>query len=391
MRVLIADDDPDFCAFALQALEGTEFEADDISADPTAAVVANAILILDEAACERRFAEGPHADQLVVASVPDGDVHALDRALLRGADDAFYKPIAPRALIARLTVAGHRLVTSPRAARSPRTCLEETLAAGTTGTLVIRGALHSGAIHVHDGGIAWVESAGRDVSLGVLLGRFGVSLDPDTALAVIAEARQTGQHFTEVLAEWGLVDRATARECLRSHLADEVATLLSDLNASALFMPYDRRRASSLSFSPADVLPTAALESGVVPASGSGTTRSQPTVPGLSMAALRGAIELTGCKAVMLMDRAGGRLAAVGSAIDNDFAWSLVHAMKASQQLLTVEEGALAYIARATDERRVLVAAFSLRDVSLGLARTSLNACCKRAAEGFPGFERSAS
>jgi CheY-like chemotaxis protein len=268
MRVLIADDDPDFCAFVLQALEGTEFEAEDISGDAAASFAANAIFILDEAACELRLADASRSDQIVIATVADGDVHALDRALLRGADDAIYKPLAPRALVARLTVARHRLITSPRTARSPRSCLDETLAAGTTGSIVIRGALHSGAIHVHDGAIAWVESAGRDVSLTVLLGRFGIALDPDTALAVIGEARQTGQHFTEVLAEWGLVDRAVARDCLRSYLADEVATLLSDLNASVLFMPYDRRRASSLGFLPADILPTpVVLESGVVPAS----------------------------------------------------------------------------------------------------------------------------
>lgn len=391
MRVLIADDDPDFCAFVLQALEDSEFDAEDISTNPAAALTANAIVLLDESACAARFAGPARTHQVVIASVADGDSDALQRMLLLGADDALYKPVSPRALLAHLTVARHRLASSAHRAHTPRSYLDEVLAKGSTGALVIRGTQLSAAIHVHDGGIGWVENAGRDVSLRLLLDRAGIVLDTETARAVLTEARATGEHFTQVLVGWALVDRDVARECLRSHLADELAVLLAAPDVTVLFLPYDPRRASALRFDPVDVLPPRVLESGITLAPGHRMQRALPTVPEFAMTALRDAAGLSGCHSVMLMDRAGARLTAAGTGIDNHFAWSLVHAMKMGQQVLTVEEASTAYIARALDERIVLVAAFALRDVSLGLARTSLNACCARATTTLLGIERSAS
>ena len=80
------------------------------------------------------------------------------------------------------------------------------------------------------------------------------------------------------------------------------------------------------------------------------------------------------------MHRGGSRLAAFGGAIDQTFAWSVVQAMNATQQTLTIEEEEAVFVARATDAGRVLIAAFSLQDVSLGLARALFNSCCARAA-----------
>lgn len=391
MRVLIADDDPDFCAFVLQALEGSEFDAEDISTNPAAAFTANAIVLLDESACATRFAKPARSHQVVIASVADGDSDALQRLLLLGADDAFYKTLSPRSLLAHLTVARHRLASSAHRAHAPRSHLEEVLAKGSTGALVIRGTQLSAAIHVHDGGIGWVENAGRAVSLRLLLERTGIVLDAETARAVIAEARQTGEHFTQVLVGWALVDRDVARECLRSYLADELAVLLAASDVTVLFLPYDPRRASALRFEPTDLMPARVFESGLTLAPGRGIARPPPTVPEFAMTALRNAVVLPGCHSVVLMDRAGGRLTAVGSGIDNHFAWSVVHAMKTRQQMLTIEEESTAYVARALDEGRVLVAAFNLREVSLGLARTSLNACCVSAATSLLAVERSAS
>ncbi len=391
MRVLIADDEPDFCAFVLQALEDSEFDAEDISTNPAAAFTANAIVLLDESACAARFAKPARSHQMVIASVADGDSDALQRVLLLGADDAFYKPLSPRSLLAHLTVARHRLASSAHLAHTPRSYLDEVLSKGSTGALVIRGTQLSAAIHVHDGGIGWVENAGRDVSLRLLLDRAGIVLDAETARAVLTEARETGEHFTQVLVGWALVERDVARECLRSHLADELAVLLAAPDVTVLFLPYDPRRASALRFEPMDIMPARAFESGLTLAPGRSIARPPPTVPEFAMTALRDAVGLPGCHSVMLMDRAGGRLTAVGTGIDNHFAWSVVHAMKSWQQTLTIEEESTAYVARALDERLVLFAAFSLRDVSLGLARTSLNACCVRATTSLLGIERSAS
>lgn len=390
MLVLIADDDPSFCAFVLQVLEGSDFEAHDVSDDAARLSTANAIVILGGTWCDRRLA-ALSGQPLILAALDEGDARGLERALLYGADDVIYKPISPRALLGRLAIARHRLLTASRPTRSAQKSLEETLLAGSTGLVVVRGSEHSGAVHVHDGGIAWVESAGREVSLNKLLGRFGVEIDREASIAVLGEARQTGKHFTEVLVDWGLVDAHVVRECVRCHLVDEIALLLDDPGAGVMFMPYDRARASVLSFAPDEILPSRPSESGIVPAPRSVAARTMQTVPSHALMALHGVAGLPGCVGATLMDRAGGRLAAVGEPLDTNFAWSVVHTMKGAQPSLTIEENNVAHIARPLDEQRMLIAIFSLRDVNLGLARTSMINCCTRAAEGTLVLDQAAS
>ena len=278
----------------LQTLEGSDFVAQDVSEAPAELVAANTIVVVGGSWTEFRLAGNSAGDQIVLAAVDDGDAGALERALLCGADDAFYKPISPRSLMARLAVARHRLLATPRIRRTPRATLLEALRAGDTGSVVVRGAEVSGTIHVHEGGISWAESAGHEVSLPRLVARVGVAIDDDTARAVMAEARQTGVHFTRVLADWGILDARLARECVRAFVADEVDRLLSDPGATAFFLPYDSRRASELVFPVDEILTATPAESGVVPAQSSHAARPLQTIPGHIMLALHGAGELPG-------------------------------------------------------------------------------------------------
>lgn len=380
MLVLIADNDPSFSAFVLQALESTDFEAHDVSDDTSLLAQAGGIVIAGGSFAARSLAR-PGTSVLV--AVPDGDFAGLEAALENGAEDAFFKPIEPRALVARLTVARRRLI----ARRRPVTtwgAVEEALAARATGLVAIRGKEHSGAVHVHDGRISWVESTGRDVSLSALLARLGIEIDADTARAVLGEARETGKHFTQVAIDWGIAHAELVHECVRGYLSEVATELLGEAQATALFMPYDRSRASTLAFPPRDILDQSRppMESGIVPTFSTQTRTVQHTVPTHALMALHGVSQLTGCQSTILMDRSGGRIAFTGEAIDNHFAWAIVHAMKGSQPSLTVEEDGIAHIARPLDEHRVLIGTFSLKDVNLGLARNSMIHCCNRALEG---------
>lgn len=378
MLVLIADDDPSFCSFVLQTLEGTEFEGHEVTSDPSALAQSDALVIVGGSFAREGIA--PHSGALVLAALGAGDDHGFELALARGADDAFFKPISPRALLDRLLVARHRLSLSRGGASSAWTCVDEVLAAKETGLIAIRGREHSGAIHCCDGGIAWADSTGREVSLSTLLGRFGIELDREVRSAVLHEARSTGRHFTKVLVEWGLVDADTVRECVRVHLAEVIAELLSDSRASALFTPYERWRASALSFHPHEVLGEmrSGLESGVNPLPASTPSRSwQHTVPSQALTTLHAVAELPGCRGATLMDRAGGRTSSVGESLDRSLAWAMVNAMTGAHSALTIEDGEMVHLARALDEQWVLVGTFSLRDSNLGLARNAMVHTCK--------------
>lgn len=390
MLLLIADDDPSFRAFVLQTLEGSEFEAHDVSDDPAMIASNDAIIILGG-----RFATEhlvPRNGSATLVALADGDTAALELALAAGADDGFYKPIAPRAFLARLMVARNRLARARCASSSAYNSVDSALRASGTGLVAIRGE-HSGAIHVHEGRISWAESAGHGVSLVDLLRRFDIPIDTEAAAAVLGEARDSGKHFTQVLVEWGLVAEDTVRECIRSYLAEIVRDLLRDARATALFMPYDRRRASSLSYVPHEVMPEPSPQpaSGVVPTSTGGGRRSvQHTLPTHALMALQGVAQLEGCRGATLMDRAGGRIAFTGEPLDSHFAWAVVHAMTGPEPSLTIEEEGVAHIARPLDAQRILIAKFSLQYVTLGLARNSMTQTCNRALEGTLVLTRAA-
>lgn len=386
MLLLIADDDPSFRAFVLQTLEGSEFEAHDVSDDPAMLASNDAIVVLGG-----RFVTGhlvPRNGSTVLVALTDGDTDALELALVAGADDGFFKPIAPRAFLARLVVARHQLARARCASTSAWNSVEAALRASGTGLVAIRGE-HSGAIHVHEGCISWAESARHNVSLAGLLARFDIPIDPEAASAVLGEARASGKHFTQILVEWGLVSADLVRECVRSYLAEIVRDLLSDPRATALFMPYDPRRASSLSYAPHEVMlePRPLPNSGVVP---NGTRTVQHTLPTHALMALQGVSQLAGCRGATLMDRAGGRLAFTGEPLDSHFAWAVVHAMQGPQPSLTIEQDGVAHIARPLDSQRVLIASFTLHDVNLGLARNSMTQTCHRALEGTLVLARAA-
>ena len=379
MLVLIADSDQAFADFVQETLEGSEFLTEEVSGNPARIATAGSIVLVGGSYTDLELSGAGAGDRYVIAAVDHED--QIERVLALGADDAICKPVSPRALLSRLRVARHHLIAAPRVTRTASRILEDALRERRTGTVVVRGSLFSGAIHVDQGGISWVEISGRPVSLGSLLARVGVALDPDTSAAVLGEARQTGDHFTRVLSDWGIVTAELGRESLRGYVADEVALLLSEQPAAALFMAYSASRASQLRFAPHEILPESVITSDLAPAVTSSIRALQP-IPEPVLTAMNATAALTGCTGATLVSRStGSRLASSGEALERSFGCSLVHTMGPQRQALTIEDDAVVHLARALDAQRVLIATFSLRAVTLGLARTSMTACCNRALE----------
>lgn len=379
MLLLIADTDAAFANFVQETLEGSEFLTEDVTANPSRFATPGSIVLVGGSYTDLELSGVGAGDRFVIAAVDHED--DIERVLALGVDDAICKPVSPRALLSRLRVARHHLVAAPRVTRTASKILDDALAEGRTGTVVVRSAAINGAIHIDQGGISWVEISGRAVSLVSLFARVGVELDSDTSAAILAEARQTGAHFTQVLADWGVVDAELGRECVRSYIADEVELLLSERPAAALFMGYSASRASQLRFAPREILPERLSTSDVVPALNSSIRALQP-IPEQLANAMHATAKLNGCLGATLVSRTtGSRLAASGEPMERNFACSLVHTMGPQRQALTIEEDTVVHLARALDSQRVLIATFALRTVTLGLARTSMSACCTRAME----------
>ena len=292
MLVLIADSDGAFADFVQETLEGSEFLTEEVSANPARIATAGSIVLVGGSYTDLELSGAGAGDRYVIAAVDHED--QIERVLALGADDAICKPVSPRALLSRLRVARHHLIAAPRVTRTASRILEDALRERRTGTVVVRGSLFSGAIHVDQGGISWVEISGRPVSLGSLLARVGVALDPDTSAAVLGEARQTGDHFTRVLSDWGIVTAELGRESLRGYVADEVALLLSEQPAAALFMAYSASRASQLRFAPHEILPESVITSDLAPAVTSSIRALQP-IPEPVLTAMNATAALTGC------------------------------------------------------------------------------------------------
>ena len=376
MIVMVSDADPLFSAYVIQTLHGTEFEArvyDDEGAILSALGVPAIVLVRAEALHDMGALPSRH---LAIAVVDERVEHGVENALSAGAEDVIVTPLESGKLLARLRVAKHRLAQPSRRVATTRDALEQELDRNATGEFVVRASDIAGSIHLLEGEISWASISTQPLRLADLLARAGVSVDSDTLAAVIEEARLTGQHFTDVLAQWGVVDAMTARACVQGYVSDTIAQLVADPQATTLFVPYPSTRASRLSFAPIDVMPAALAQSGIVPSPAVPRARRMPSPAPETIQAMTTAAELPGCIGVTMLDPATGSvIAATGVAVDERLAWSTMRAVGTLRRSISIEETEVVHIARAFQGQVVLIATFSLRQVSLGLARTSMNAC----------------
>lgn len=364
MRIVLLDHDSAFCAFVRQTLRGTEFvlDQDEIS-DPHEP----AIVLLG--ATQTAELSKARAGFSLVGLEADGAV-TVEQALQQGANDTFYKPIEPRALLALLRVARHRLLEA-HARHSPRALLRRALAEQVTGQLVVQSPRGAGTVDVHAGGIAWVERAGHVPPLRTLLSRLQIETTNELCNAILDEARSSARSFVDVLERWRIASREVIHECLRTHLADELRLLLGEPSAQAMLIPYDARRVRGPLFAPDEVLPHDVRRT---PPPSAESRPPMQTLPGHALEALRALSVVQGCKGASLINHSGSRIATLGDDIDGELAWSIAH-LQRLQPTVVVEEEGLVHFAQALDDTIVLVATFDASEVSVGAARHHFRHC----------------
>jgi CheY-like chemotaxis protein len=163
-----------------------------------------------------------------------------------GADDLLSKPIAPDLLLGRLRLAARR----PGKGTMPAEAIVQALLAARSegdGELLVRERDISARVYFWRGKIGWAQVSNESGSLVELISPVS-QLDPDTVRAVIEECQASGAPLTDVLVEWGLVDRSQLRTCLRAWIQRKLELIRGLSNAATLFMPGTREGAEDLSF-----------------------------------------------------------------------------------------------------------------------------------------------
>jgi DNA-binding response OmpR family regulator len=207
--------------------------------------------------CRRvRALQLAQAPYLLVVTVRSGR-HDVIAALNAGADDVLLKPVAPDLLRARLRLAALRR----RQAEAPSQVIARALLEAREqgdGELLIRDRELAARVYFCRHKVGWAQLSNESGSLVDLISPVS-PLDPETAQAVLEECHSRGLRLTDVLVEWGLLDRTQLRSCLKLWIARKLGLLLG-LNApTTLFMPGGPQHAEDLSFELSELLEPAQL------------------------------------------------------------------------------------------------------------------------------------
>lgn len=392
MLIVVADRDPAFRRHVERLLDGSELVPLSVAEpasvveelrDRRAAIVLLGIRGPTLATEELEMLEdlrtlGRHS--VVAALEPGADASLLESVLAAGARDALVKPVSADTLLRRLRVSLHHAAAGDRLAGAPRVVLREALDAGSSGRLVIRAQGGGGSVDLHEGHIVWTRSHDESTQLRELLARAELGHDDETLEAVLEEARRTDTHRAEVLARWGYLSGDEGREHVRAQLGEELGILLADARASALFVSTPATREWPWRFE-LDELdePTPSRVSQLAPALVDTRVRASFTEDRLALLVER-ASSLGGAMAVAAVDRTTGMVLQQRGepAIDAKLIWALLESLRAlgaGAREAIAETAQLACIARMVHPEVALVVSFSLRSVSLGLARASLATC----------------
>jgi CheY-like chemotaxis protein len=348
MRVVIAEDNP--IAQRLLAHTVAEVAGHDIVcvADGVAALatceeaVPPDVLVLDwempgltgPEVCSRvRALRLPIQPYLLLVTVRNSRKDVL-AGLNAGADDLLSKPIARDLLVGRLRLASRRPGKGTRPAGALVQALLEAKNEGD-GELLIRDRDISARVYFWRGKIGWAQVSNESGSLVDLISPVS-QLDPETVRAVIEECQASGAPLTDVLVEWGVLDRAQLRACLRAWIQRKLDLLRGLSNPTTLFMPGTREGAEDLSFELDEFLEPAQLRAPRLslppPSATSQQVRSWSEAFVLSdlpqpelTALLEQCMSITGLRAAALVDPLTGIcLGHAGMDLNPDIAWAMI-------------------------------------------------------------------
>lgn len=403
MKVVVADDDSvalRILAHSARSHAGTEVLA---VADGEAALAAchdaapPDVLVLDwempglsgPEVCRRvrglGLAQTPY---LLVVTVRSGrnDVIA---ALNAGADDVLPKPVAPDLLRARLRLAARRQARPEGASRVIAQALLEAGEQGS-GELLIRDRELAARVYFCRGKIGWAQLSNESGSLVDLISPVS-ALDPETAQAVLEECRERGLRLTEVLVEWGLLDRSQLRSCLKAWIARKLELLRGLASPATLFMPGGPECPEDLSFELSELLEPAHLErarASVPPPSSVVERAARSWADAFVMAdapapevqaVLQRCGQIRGFHAAAQVDPVTGLcLGHTGGELQPDIAWAMIQNLSVvgrqepAESCLVTTQAHFHIICRAHESRTLVYAVFHRSQTSLASAWVEL-------------------
>ena len=321
-------------------------------------------------------ARGAHVVAVVSPDHKDNALAAADE----GADDIFLTPgtlhgFAVRALLAAHSAARRRAAPWFR----PRSVLHEALAHATGGEVIVRGRAGAIRVLVSHGRIAWVHD---DADRGALLERLrtcGVNVTAEELASVVAECQATGQHLTEVMAQWGIAEAQAVRDATRAILDGRLKRALSEEDCAALFIPSQWRETPRLGFTSEEL----GVSRATVPPRGQALRRVPGPVPSAEQVArvdavVREVLTIDGCVAAAGLHYGAAAIVSwAGDAERLTLAWTLGAAL---DELADSGADVLAcsanccHLARSIPAERdcFVYGAFDLSGTSVALARRSL-------------------
>ena len=228
-----------------------------------------------------------------------------------------------------------------------------------------------------------------------ILKRAGIEFDGELVDALKQEARTSGAHFMDVLVQWGMLERARARETLREIVLEQVKLVLELPDAAALFLPRSRPRqiSETLSFEARGVTnkpsPTEPPAWAIPPAPES---RRMSAFATSTLADLVDTVLRTeGALSAAVLQRAGGVcLYQAGAPLDADVAWSQGGALAAlgkdGEEVLAATGDRL-FVTRAfrSAPALMLFVSFDARAITMGLARAATGLVAARPIADPPG------
>lgn len=170
--------------------------------------------------------------------------------LAAGADDMLSKPVPPELLIARLGVARRR--PRPGAAKNAVSAAFQEASATGDGELIVRDADVSARIYFRQGKVGWVHMSDESSTLVDILAP-AAKIDLETASAIVEECRVTDRTFGIVLEEWGLVERARLRECLKIWFTRRLAIIQQFTQPETLFLGHPVEYSGDMLFTLAEL------------------------------------------------------------------------------------------------------------------------------------------
>lgn len=404
MKVVVADDDSvalRILAHSARSHPGAEVLA---VADGEAALAACQtaappdVLVLDwempglsgPEVCRRvRALELARTPYLLLVTVRSGrnDVMA---ALHAGADDVLPKPVAPDLLRARLRLAARRLGRTEGPSRIIAQALLDARQQGS-GELMIRDRELAARVYFCRGKIGWAQLSNESGSLVDLISPVS-ALDPETAQAVLEECRERGLRLTDVLVEWGLLDRSQLRSCLKTWIARKLELLRALANPTTLFMPGGPECPEDLSFELSELLEPAHLTAERHPSSPppssaldrSGRSWSDAFVLAEApqaevLAVLQRCAQIRGFYAGAQVDPVTGLcLGHSGGELQPDIAWSMIQNLsvvgrqEVAESCLVTTQDYFHMICRAHESRTLVYAVFHRAQTSLASAWVEL-------------------